>query len=421
MSKGEHTTDLFTQEALLFHAEQNVGRPSLLRPLGFSYITALLCITIISGITFLASKEYTRKETVSGTLIASVETKRVFPEKVGILSRLLVQPGDLVEPGDVIAQIHSNLANQLADGTTSREEYDHQIQQHLETKRLQQRQSEQKVVHLGAELQARGQQLNSLEHQLQSQSEIVERSLAVRSNTQQLFSTGQLSTLEWNRLDEHYNQARQRLEELKSQQLSVTSSLERLQYERDAVAVELAADQLQLDVQITSLKRSRNRLIRETNQTLLAPIGGKVATVFVTAGATVSTQRPIVSIQPMDSELQAQLYLPGHAIGFIKPGQTVNLLYDAFPYQQFGSYEGELNFISSHPVTANDTTALLPARGAFYLAKVRPGVASVSAYGNIIPLKEGMSLKADIVLDRRSLLAWLFEPLLIHRGRSKFL
>ncbi|MFT6437607.1 MAG: membrane fusion protein, partial [Candidatus Azotimanducaceae bacterium] len=44
---------------------------------------------------------------------------------------------------------------------------------------------------------------------------------------------------------------------------------------------------------------------------------------------------------------------------------------------------------------------------------------SISAYGKAVALKEGMSLKADIVLDRRSLLEWLFEPLLINKGRSQ--
>jgi membrane fusion protein len=41
----------------------------------------------------------------------------------------------------------------------------------------------------------------------------------------------------------------------------------------------------------------------------------------------------------------------------------------------------------------------------------------VTAYGNEIKLRPDMSLKADIVIDRRSLIGWLFDPLLGARGR----
>ena len=39
----------------------------------------------------------------------------------------------------------------------------------------------------------------------------------------------------------------------------------------------------------------------------------------------------------------------------------------------------------------------------------------VTAYGERIPLQPDMLLKADILLDRRPLLAWLLDPLLSAR------
>jgi membrane fusion protein len=41
----------------------------------------------------------------------------------------------------------------------------------------------------------------------------------------------------------------------------------------------------------------------------------------------------------------------------------------------------------------------------------------IRAYGNTVPLQSGMLLSADIVLEQRSLLAWLFEPVLSLKGR----
>jgi membrane fusion protein len=40
----------------------------------------------------------------------------------------------------------------------------------------------------------------------------------------------------------------------------------------------------------------------------------------------------------------------------------------------------------------------------------------VSAYGQSFPLRPGMTLSADIQLDQRTVIEWLFEPLLSIKG-----
>jgi membrane fusion protein len=60
----------------------------------------------------------------------------------------------------------------------------------------------------------------------------------------------------------------------------------------------------------------------------------------------------------------------------------------------------------------------LTARGAYYPVTVRLDRDSVDAYGRKEPLVFGMTLSARVVVDRRSLLEWLFEPLLAVRGRQ---
>ena len=110
--------------------------------------------------------------------------------------------------------------------------------------------------------------------------------------------------------------------------------------------------------------------------------------------------------------------IASHAIGFIRPGQAVNLLYDAFPHQQFGSYPGQVVDVSRHPLTALDQTSLPRGAPPVYLATIALNEHHITAYGKAIRLREGMTLKADILLESRSLMAWLFEPLFIMRGRG---
>ena len=43
---------------------------------------------------------------------------------------------------------------------------------------------------------------------------------------------------------------------------------------------------------------------------------------------------------------------------------------------------------------------------------------AIDAYGKPEPLKAGMQVEADILLDRRRLIEWIFEPLLSLSGRA---
>jgi len=52
-----------------------------------------------------------------------------------------------------------------------------------------------------------------------------------------------------------------------------------------------------------------------------------------------------------------------------------------------------------------------------YRVQVARGQQEIRADDNSVPLQSGMLLSADIVLEQRSLLSWLLEPILSLRGR----
>ena len=56
-------------------------------------------------------------------------------------------------------------------------------------------------------------------------------------------------------------------------------------------------------------------------------------------------------------------------------------------------------------------TAPLGIEEAVYRIEVVPDAQAVGAYGERLPLQPGMTLTANIVLDRRSFLDWLLAPL----------
>ncbi len=146
---------------------------------------------------------------------------------------------------------------------------------------------------------------------------------------------------------------------------------------------------------------------------LRAPRDGIVSTVLPKPGQMVSTGQPLLAILPIGSTLQAQLLVPSRAVGFIDPGSRVVLRYEAYPYQKFGQQYGEVTDVSRSALGASDIAALIGQQGQqpLYRVQVKLDKPFVLAYGKREALKPGMALQADILMDRRSLLEWVFEPL----------
>ncbi|HID8060069.1 TPA: HlyD family secretion protein, partial [Pseudomonas aeruginosa] len=164
----------------------------------------------------------------------------------------------------------------------------------------------------------------------------------------------------------------------------------------------------------------------EAKRTLLvtAPESGIATAVLAEAGQTVDSSRPLLSIVPADTPLQAELYAPSKSIGFIRPGDAVLIRYQAYPYQKFGQYHGKVQSISRASVSYAELSSMVggvPGLGQdgeqLYRLRVTLDDQAVTAYGQPRPLQSGMLLDADILQDTRRLYEWVLEPLYSLTGK----
>jgi membrane fusion protein len=160
-----------------------------------------------------------------------------------------------------------------------------------------------------------------------------------------------------------------------------------------------------------TLAQQRARLRGERAYVVTAPVAGRVTALQAAVGRTVDAGIPLMVIVPEGSKLHADIYAPSRAIGFVKPGQEVRLLYDAFPYQRFGSFTGRIARVSRTAMDPRELNVPLKIEEAVYRIEVTPGAQAVNAFGERLPLQPGMTLRANIVLDRRSFGEWLLQPL----------
>jgi membrane fusion protein len=142
-----------------------------------------------------------------------------------------------------------------------------------------------------------------------------------------------------------------------------------------------------------------------------APISGRISSLEASVGQQADPRRLQLQIVPTDSPLQAQLFIPISAIGFVEVGQEVRLLYDAFPYQRFGTYHGRITKVSQTVLMDTDIVAPVKLKEPVYTATVALAEPNIIAHGKKVALQPDVSLRADIILERRTLMDWIISPL----------
>jgi membrane fusion protein len=148
-----------------------------------------------------------------------------------------------------------------------------------------------------------------------------------------------------------------------------------------------------------------------------APMAGVVTNVAVNRGQSVAADAPLATVLPKGSGLHVELLVPTRAIGFLNTGQEVVLRYDAFPYERFGQYRGRITEIGRNVWTQGERVGPLSAREPVYRVDVALGQQSVKALGQEFALRPGMLVNADLLLEKRTLLEWIFEPVLKLKDR----
>jgi membrane fusion protein len=213
--------------------------------------------------------------------------------------------------------------------------------------------------------------------------------------------------------------------------LEQSSKLQTLRRQRSATERELRAAQSELPSVDMRRRAAENQLARqksELEQSLVqeearreilvrAPIAGVVTNIAAARGDSLAADAPIATIVPGGGLLRAQLLVPTRAIGFVRPGNAVVLRYEAFPFQRFGQAGGKVASIGRTVWSAGDRVGPLTVREPVYRIEVTLDRQTVAAGGQEFPLRTGMLVGADILLEKRTLFEWIFEPVLELRAR----
>ena len=413
--------NIFRREALESQQTSWIGEIQLVRPLSLALLTGSVVVALLAVGAFLAFGEYTRKVRVSGVLVPDRGVIRLVPPQDAVVLERRVTEGASVRAGDVLFVLSLDRAAVGGDTQAT-------VQRTLAEREKSLRDAvEQQNALLASQATALERRLTDLVGEraaLQAESALLAQRIALARQAQ-----ARLESLR----DENFVSAAQvqaKAEELLGLQAQ-RQAQERVRsaHERDIAAVEAQRRELpiQARARLGQIERELAELAQKSAESearrslvVRAPQDGIVSAVLASPGQTVTAASTLASLVPTGSALQAHLYAPSSAVGFLRAQQPVLLRYHAFAYQKFGHQRGHIERVSLAPLQAAELVGQAwagDAREPMYRITVALDRQQVPAYGAMQPLVPGMQLDADVPIERRKLYEWLFEPVLGMAGR----
>ncbi|BDT65899.1 colicin V secretion protein CvaA [Comamonadaceae bacterium OS-1] len=424
---GSHTTattqPLFRSEALDRQHRHWLGTITMVRPLSYSLWTALACGMGLLVVGFFIWGSYTQRSTLSGQLMPSTGLVRVHVPQAGVVLRMRVEEGQSVQQGQALFELGSD--RQSASGppgsgvqaTVSarvRQRGDSLQAQMAQTLALQ----AQEKTALATRLALLKTQGDTLDAQIASQRQRTTLAAESEARSSGLVAQGfyskeqaQLRQSEW--LDQRVKlQGLLREQESTTQEIQARSDeLRALPLRHQAQRAELDRNRLGVEQELAESESLRQLVIH-------APQAGVVTAIVAEAGQNVDPTRALLSIVPAGSVLQAHLYAPSRAMGFLRVGDTVRLRYQAYPYQKFGQAQGVVSAIAKTALPAAElaATGALPSAAAaqnepLYRVTATLQSQTMRAAQRTWPLQVSMVVEADVMQENRRLYEWVLEPL----------
>ncbi|MCX7379755.1 MAG: HlyD family efflux transporter periplasmic adaptor subunit [Alphaproteobacteria bacterium] len=342
------------------------------------------------------------------------------PPRSGIVTTLHVRDGEAVAEGDLLAFITTE--QRLAEGgivdarilaavAAERQYLRQRLERLNESEPLQAASLRQRIAGLTVQLDELTQDRASRAQALKLARESL--AVAVALAAQGIYSAEQRRQREQAMLA-----LEQSVIELKSQMANMESQRADLALQLLRLPVDIAQSRSEILRALAAIEQREADVGAQNGFALIARTAGVVTALQTQIGAPVDAARPLMAIIPHGSVLQAELYVPSRAMGFVQAGHRVRLLFDAFPYTRFGPGFGTVTELSTTVLRPEEVTAALKITEPVYRLVVRLHDTAMQAYGKRLPLQSGMALTADILLEDRTFLDLLLDPLRAAAGRT---
>lgn len=387
--------------------------------------------------------------TATGKIVPSGKSKVIQPSEVAVVKAIHVYDGQTVKAGELLveldsqitgadvqrlqsdllaAQIDSARASALLDAIEENRE-----PASLATRIAQASEAQQR----SAQTWLRGQYLELQSSLQQSDAEIAQRTAEIQAarawvaKLQETLPIAQQLATDYKRLlDKAYiakhaylEKEQQRLDqerELAVQQarvLELQAAKQQAESRRQSVLAQTRRAMLDLlheaEQRAASLQQElskaeqRNRLMH-----LTAPVDGTVQQLAIhTAGGVVTEAQPLMVIVPSHQPVEVEAMLENKDIGFVRPGQEVEVKVDTFTFTKYGVVHGTVVSISDDAIEDERL-------GLVYSTRIQLKENNIVVGDQQVPLSPGMAIRAEVKTDKRKVIDYFLSPLKTYKSES---
>jgi membrane fusion protein len=395
---------------------QRIGEIGL--PLGVSsrwmhvYVgVVLVTMAVFAGV--VAFGTYTRKAHVSGYLVPVTGLLKVYPSRAGFVTKRFVSENQHVDKDaplfelDVSATTDAGRSGEvLIAKLTHRKKLLGEERRRLEkVDEIERARSDEAVRSLRAQREAIDQQIGSQARLVALLAREVDRKVGLQAK-------GWVSWSDREQTERDHAAQVATLSGLERARVTTSGDLQRAELDRAALDDRQANDLSAIDRSIAEIDQQLVDAGERNTLLVQSPMAGTVTRIVPDPGQAVQSTANLVTIIPAGAHLQAYVYVPSKAIGFVKPGSRVLLRYEAYPFQKFGIQEGMVSQVTHTAVPVPELPfAVQDNSQPFYLVVVNLAKQTIRAYGQEEGLKAGQRFDADLMLDNRAIWEWILDPL----------
>lgn len=407
------SSSLFRQESLDAGRQRLTGTIIAAVPPRSRQYTIFALLAIFALILVLTIGHYARRVQVDGVVTYSEGIARIAAPVNAKIEEIHVREGQSIARGSPLVTISMSQGSAAgSDGVEAQlAELDRQFEE-LERQKIlaaglaTTEQSSLKAQRLGTE-----QSIASLEKQRVILSQRLKLDQNHRDRNQRLLTKGAGTKVELEEAERALLVGRLEQEAIAEKIIAKREQLATIRTDMSSRGIEGIQSGSQISQRMAEIAREKANLLRQDKLMLSAPIDGIVGDIALNSGQSTDGEKSIVSIIPKNSKLEVQLQAPSSAIGFVKSGQKVKLMFDAFPYQKYGVGIGTVTWVSTVPSEA----ALDSPKSGTSEPMFRIRVAIDSAgFDRKLPdgqLRAGMKLSANLILEDRSLWEVFLGPI----------
>jgi membrane fusion protein len=412
---------LFRKEALDAQRDKFLGELTVARPLPLWWFTVLAAAIAVCLICLTIWGQYQRRERVQGYLASEIGSVPMLISDAGQVTAIQVREGEEVKAGQALAHVTIDRTTSSAASSSGA------VLEEIGKRRAILDQERDETISLG---EREVEQVHKRVGDLKNEIGALDGEITLQK--QRLKSARDVETRYEGLAQDHFISdvgVQQKRDDVTDQQLKLATLMrDRASLEKELGATQLDEPTMRLKTttQVKQIARQMSELAQTSAEESLlgetiihAPISGTVTNIAVSQGQIVAADTPLATIIPSDSRLHVELLVPTRAIGFVHAGQPVQLRYEAFPYERFGQYHGTVESVGKTAWMQGERVGPLSIREPAYRIIVLLERQTVRSGKEDLALRPGMLVSADLLMEKRTLLEWLFQPLLQLRERMR--